>query len=129
MNDRLKAIQDDPESRAEREALKTCLKLMDAESKAARAVKDAQAKLDETVLGKYGALTEDEIKGLVVADKWLASIRAAVDGEVERLTQGLAGRVKELEERYARPLPALEREVVILSNKVDEHLRKMGLTR
>jgi type I restriction enzyme M protein len=129
VNDRLKAIQDDPESRAEREALKQCLKLMDAESKAARAVKDAQAKLDEKVLGKYGALTEDEIKGLVVADKWLASIRAAVDGEVERLTQGLAGRVKELEERYARPLPALEREVEEYSARVEAHLSKMGLAR
>ena len=47
----------------------------------------------------------------MVEDKWFASLRAAIDGEVQRLTQQLAGRVKELEERYARPLPALEREV------------------
>ena len=33
-------------------------------------------------------------------------LRAAIDGEVQRVTQQLAGRVKELEERYAQPLPA-----------------------
>ena len=37
----------------------------------------------------------------MVEDKWLAGLRAAIDGEVQRLTQQLAGRVKELEERYA----------------------------
>jgi type I restriction enzyme M protein len=127
VNDRLKAVKDDPESKEERDALKKCLKLMDAESKAGKAVKDAQAELDEKVLVQYGELTEDEIKGLVVDDKWLASIRAAVNGEVERLTQGLAGRVKELEERYAHPLPALEREVEGFSERVEAHLKKMGV--
>jgi type I restriction enzyme M protein len=79
------------------------------------------------VLTRYGKLTEDEIKTLVVEDKWLASLRAAIDGEVQRLTQRLAGRVKELEERYAQPLPALEREVEVFSARVEGHLEKMGL--
>jgi len=43
------------------------------------------------------------------------------------VTQQLAGRVKELEERYARPLPELEREVEAVSDKVEGHLKKMGL--
>ena len=34
-------------------------------------------------------------------------------------------RVKELEERYARPLPELEREV--FGAKVEEHLKRMEL--
>lgn len=34
--------------------------------------------------------------------------------------------VKQLAERYARPLPQLVEEVAALSAKVDEHLRKMG---
>jgi type I restriction enzyme M protein len=79
------------------------------------------------VLARYGKLTEAEIKTLVVEDKWLASLRAAIDGEVQRVTQQLAGRVKELEERYAQPLPALEREVEAFSAKVEAHLKKMGL--
>ena len=67
----------------------------------AKAVKEAQARLDEQVLARYGVLTEAEIKTLAVEDKWFASIRGAIEGEVQRLTQQLAGRVKELEERYA----------------------------
>jgi type I restriction enzyme M protein len=79
------------------------------------------------VLARYGEFTEAEIKTLVVEDKWLASLRAAIDGEVQRLTQQLAGRIQELEERYARPLPALERKVEAFSAKVEGHLKKMGL--
>src|SRR5690606_24266367 len=94
---------------------------------ASKAVKKAQAALDEKVLARYGKLTEAEIKTLVVEDKWLASLRAAIDGDVQRVTQQLAGRAKELEERYARPLPELEREVEGFSAKVEGHLKKMGL--
>ena len=48
------------------------------------------------------ALTEAESKTLAAEDKWFAIIRAAIEGEVQRLTQQLTGRVKILEERYAR---------------------------
>ena len=99
----------------------------EAEAKAAKAVKEAQARLDEQVLARYAALTEAEIKTLVVEDKWFTSIRGAIEGEVQRLTQQLAGRVKELEERYARPLPELEREVEVFGVKVEGHLKRMGL--
>jgi len=77
------------------------------------------------VLAKYPKLTETEIKALVVEDKWLAAIQAAIEGEVQRLAQQLAGRVRELEERYAQPLPELERQVEAFSEKVEGHLNKM----
>jgi len=124
---RSKEIGRNPEFADEREALTRVMALIEAESGAAKAVKEARAALDERVLARYASLTEDEIKALVVEDKWFASIRAAVEGEVQRLTQRLAGRVKELDERYARPLPELEREVEAFGAKVAEHLRKMGL--
>ena len=38
----------------------------------------------------------------------------------------LAGRIRELAERYATPLPKLIDEVEILAARVDEHLKKMG---
>ncbi len=79
------------------------------------------------MLAKYPKLTEAEIKTLVVDDKWFASIQAAIEGEVQRLTQQLAGRVKELEERYTHPLPKLEHVVVELTTKVEHHLKQMGL--
>ena len=79
------------------------------------------------MLAKYAKLTEAEIKTLAVDDKWFASIESAIEGEVQRLTQRLADRVKELEERYAQPLPELEREVEAFGQKVEGHLRKMGV--
>ena len=117
------------ESEEEREALMRCLALIDAESKASKAARDAQAALDQRVLSRYATLTETEIKTLVVEDKWFTSIQTAIEREVQRVTQHLAGRVKELEERYATPLPELEREVEAFSEKVETHLRKMGAGR
>jgi type I restriction enzyme M protein len=128
VKERLKDVGRDPELADVRAALEKCLQLIEAEAEASKAVKDAQAALDEKVLAQYEKLTEAEIKTLVVEDKWFAAIRAAVDGEVQRLTQRLAARVKELEERYAQPLPAIEREVEALAAKVEGHLKKMGLS-
>lgn len=124
---RSKEIGRDPEFAEEREALTQVTALIEAESGAAKAVKEARGTLDERVLARYASLTVDEIRTLVVEDKWFASIRTAVESEVQRLTQRLAGRVKELDERYARPLPELEQEVEAFGAKVEEHLRKMGL--
>jgi len=127
VKDRLKGIEDEPESEEERDVLARCLALIEAESGASKAVSEAQAALDVKLLARYGKLTEAEIKALVIEDKWLASLRVAIEGEVQRLTQQLAGRVKELEERYSQPLSALEQELEAFSAKVEGHLTKMGL--
>ena len=126
--ERLKAIRDERESDEEHGVLKHCQTLIETETEVAKGVKEAQACLDEQVLTRYGALTETEIKTLAVEDKWFASIRVAIEGEVQRLTQQLAGRVKELEERYVRPLPELEREVEAFGAKVEGHLKRMGIS-
>ena len=111
----------------EHDTLEHCLSLLDTKSKAEKAVKDAQLALDEQVLAHYATLTETEIKTLVVEDKWFASIQSAIESEVQRLTQALTARVQELEERYAQPLPNLAREVGMFNEKVEEHLKSMGV--
>ena len=125
---RLKAMRDELEGDREHAALKHCLALIQAKSKSDKAVRDAQAELDAQVLAHYAALSQDEIKTLVIEDKWFAAIQDMIDSEVQRLTQQLAGRVKELEERYAQTLPALEQEVATFGEKVAGHLEKMGVT-
>ena len=127
---RLRAMRDEdaPGGNEERDVLEHCLTLIEAESRAGSAVKEAQADLDRKVLARYDTLTEPQIKRLVVKDKWFAAVRIAIEGEVQRLTQQLAGRVKALDERYARPLPELERDVDEFSEKVEGHLRQMGLS-
>ena len=124
---RLKIIRDEPDSDEEREVLTLCLDLIGVESRESKAVKDNQSALDQKVLVQYAKLTEAEIKTLVVEDKWFASVYADIQEEVQRLTQKLTGRIKELDERYARPLPELEREVDVFSAKVEGHLKKMGI--
>jgi len=120
------ALEDEPDCEDEEAALNRSLEMMDAESEAKKAVKDAQEKLDAKVLKKYGDLTDAEIKTLAVDDKWFVSIQEAIGGEVQRITQRLAERVKELEERYASPVPELMQRVDTLSARVDEHFKRMG---
>ena len=78
------------------------------------------------VAAQYGKFTEDEIKTLVVDDKWLATLATAVQGELDRVSQTLTGRIRQLVERYAAPLPQLTEDVKTLAARVDEHLKKMG---
>ncbi|MCL4504668.1 MAG: type I restriction-modification system subunit M [Chloroflexi bacterium] len=123
---RLKAIGDDPEYDDERRVLGEYLKLTDEEAAAGRKVKDAQKELDAKVTAKYTALTVDEVKALVVDDKWMAALAAVVQDELDRVSQALTGRIKQLAERYTTPLPALDAEVEFTSVKVEGHLKKMG---
>ena len=78
------------------------------------------------MLARYETLTEAEIKGLVIEDKWVASIQSAIKDEVERTIQSLTERVKELEERYAQPLLVLTQELEEYSVRVVEHIRNIG---
>ena len=102
------------------------LNLDHRETELNRKLKSVQAALMEKVAAKYAKLTEDEIKSLVVEDKWLATIAAAVQGELDRVSQTLTGRIRQLAERYASPLPQLTGEVATLAARVDGHLKKMG---
>ena len=111
----------------EKSALKQAKKLFDAEFEAKKALKDAQDALDLAVCKQYPKLSIDEIKSLIVDDKWLATLQSNIVAEIERVTQQLANRVKELEERYSEPLPALTQSVEHLSEKVAGHLKAMGL--
>ncbi|SOB75612.1 type I restriction enzyme M protein [Marinobacter sp. LV10R510-11A] len=120
---RLKDVQD----LEEKAALKQAKRLFDNEAGLKKAIKEAQAELDLAVFKHYPQLSKSEIKTLVVDDKWFATLQTAIKAEIERMTQQLANRVKELERRYARPLPELTSEVDELSSRVIDHMQTMGL--
>jgi len=67
-----------------------------------------------------------EIRALVVDDKWLAQLAADVQSELDRVSQALTARIRQLAGRYAAPLPQLTKDVKTLAARVDEHLKKMG---
>ena len=126
VNDRLKKAKTEKDAKDEIAVLKRWLDLSEQETTLKRAVKDQDAALDALAYAKYPKLAEAEIKTLVVDDKWMARLSAAVQGELDRVSQTLTGRIRELAERYAAPLPKLTEEVATLAERVDGHLKKMG---
>jgi len=123
---RLKEIGKDPLYADERAALEAYADLLEQQSEAKTKRKAAQEELDKKIDAKYPKLTEAEVKTLVVDDKWMARLSAAVQGELDRVSQTLTGRIRQLAERYATPLPKLTDEVETLAARVEEHLQKMG---
>ena len=123
---RFKEIEKDKEAVDERKVLSQYLKLSEQETDAAKKIKEAAAKLEKKVLDRYSTLSEADIKNIIVEDKWIAALERDVKTEMERISQRLTGRIKELAERYARPLPEMTEEVDALENKVKAHLKKMG---
>jgi type I restriction enzyme M protein len=123
---RLKEIAYDPDATEERKALESYAALLDKQADAKSRLKAAQDALEANIAAKYGKLTEAEIKTLVVDDKWLAQLAADVQSELDRVSQALTGRVRQLADRYATPLPQLTEDVKTLATRVDKHLKKMG---
>jgi len=119
-------IGKDQDAKDEAAVLERWLDLSESETALKRAVKEQEAALDKLAHEKYPTLTEAEIKTLVVDDKWIARLSAAVQGELERVSQTLTSRIRELAERYATPLPLLTDEVATLAAGVEGHLAKMG---
>jgi type I restriction enzyme M protein len=58
----------------------------------------------------------------------VAALDAAIHGEMNRISQALTLRVKELAERYETPVPQMVRHVAELEAKVNSHLLKMGFS-
>lgn len=123
---RIKEIKNSADDADELAVLEKYATLFEKESDTKKAIKDAQIDLEKKVLKKYPTLSIDEIKKLVVEQKWMNELSTRVLGEVDRLSQTLAGRVKELAERYAKLMPEIVEEVEDLKKKVEGHLKKMG---
>jgi len=123
---RLNQFASEADAADERKALKEYSDLLDKQSDAKSRLKAAQEALEAKIAVKYGKLTEAEIKTLVVKDKWLAQLASDVQSELDRVSQTLTGRIRQLADRYAAPLPQLTKEVETIAARVDAHLRRMG---
>ena len=63
----------------------------------------------------------------MVEDKWLASLQAAIQTEIDAISQRLTGRIKELADRYENTMGELDDKTQDLEKKVTTHLESMGL--
>ena len=123
---RRKEIKGDPDAEDEIKVLNDYLALVDQQGGTSEKLSAARDALTEKVANKYSKLTADEIKTLVVDEKWLATLDAAVRDELDRVSQSLTERVGQLAERYMTPLPHLTNDVSKLTKRVEAHLKKMG---
>jgi len=127
INARLKDKSNPPDE-DEIKVLKQYLQLLNKEADIKKSIKNLEAELDQRLFKKYQQLTEDEVKQLVVEDKWLTTLEELVQSELDRVSQKLTSRIKELATRYESTLPELDQEVGKLTKKVEGHLQKMGFT-
>lgn len=126
VQNRMKEIKNNREAAAELQVLDAYLKLLTEKAGIASKIKMAVATLDNAVCAHYKTLTSDDIKVLVVDDKWMSRIEKDIQDELDRVSQRLAGRIRELAERYEVPLPERSEQVELLEQKVKAHLERMG---
>jgi type I restriction enzyme M protein len=122
----LKTDKDNEELQEKKTVFEKYLKLLEEQTEANKKLKEAKAALEKLLFEKYATLTEIEIKTLVVENKWMATLEHSVNNEMQRISQRLTQRIKELAERYETPMPTLLNEVSQWEGKINAHLAKMG---
>lgn len=137
MNDiktRIKDIQGDDEYIEEYSVLKDYLSLRESETTYKSSIKKANETLEtlligdtrKSIVGKYEKLTIEEIKSLIIKEKWLRDIFDGIDRIYSTISHNLGNRVIELATRYERTLPSIESDVEELTKRVNAHLKRMG---
>jgi len=126
VKERIREVARDPDTAEELRVLRQWLAINESIAALKKKIRESEAALDRLAYEKYPTLAEAEIRTLVVDDKWMARLSASVQGELDRVSQTLTGRIRELAERYAAPLPELTAEVATLAARVEEHLKRMG---
>lgn len=126
IKDRLKEIAHQKDAEDEKVILDQWIELFSQEKPLKDKIKEAEATLDKQVYEYYAKLTEEEIKTLVVEDKWLNTLEEQVENEINQIVQTLTNEIKTLAERYETPLFKLNQQVKHFEECVANHLEKMG---
>lgn len=123
----IKNNKDKESFKVELKIWKEYLDLFKEEAKIKNEAKEERKKLEKQIWEKYKTLSMDEIQQIVLDLKWLGNVKAAINTEMDSISQRLTTRIKELGERYDTKLGELTAETHSLESKVSEHLQKMGL--
>ena len=91
-----------------------------------KALKEKKKDLTEAVEQKYNTLSEDEVKHLVIVNKWLSTISEMIMDEMKRVTHQLANEIIVLSERYENTLSYLSVECEKYEDEVNSFLNEMG---
>ncbi len=126
VRDRMKAIKGSKADREEYDLLDAYQQLSEKKAGLGKRISALQKELETKVWNHYAKLSDDELVSLVVDNKWIPVMDAAIQTEMQRISQRLTQRIKELAERYETPLPNQLGEIRSLEEKVNVHLTKMG---
>ena len=123
---RLKALKKSDAGGEEWRVLNEYKELSETLKKQSAIVKELNAALDAALKEKYPALTDAEVKELLVNRKWYYSIFDGIKALYVTASHSMANRITQLAERYENTLPQLEQEVADYEAKVRAHLERMG---
>lgn len=111
----------------EKEILKTALELLEAKNKALKMRNKAHEELELKAFHQYKNLEINEIKDLIIKDKWLNSLKNALENKILKRINALTSALNEIIQTYSNSLLELDKEVKESESKVLEHLKDLGL--
>ncbi len=114
----------DPE---DKKILKTALEWLEAKNKALKMKNKAYEELELKAFHQYKNLEINEIKDLIIKDKWLKSLKNALENKIQKRTNAFTSALNEIISSYSNSLLELDKEVKESESKVLEHLKDLGL--
>ncbi len=107
--------------------LKTALELLEAKNKALKMKNKAHEELELKAFRQYKNLKLDEIKDLIIQDKWLKSLKNALENKILKRINAFISALNGIIQTYSNSLLELDKEVKESESKVLEHLKDLGL--
>ncbi|WP_187853546.1 type I restriction-modification system subunit M [Helicobacter pylori] len=111
----------------DKETLKTALEWLEAKNKALKMKNKAYEELELKAFHQYKNLEINEIKDLIIQDKWLKSLKNALENKILKRINAFASALNEIISSYSNSLLELDKEAKESESKVLEHLKGLGL--
>ncbi len=111
----------------DKQILKTALELLEAKNKALKMKNKAYEELELKAFHQYKNLEINEIKDLIIKDKWLKSLKNALENKILKRINAFISALNGIIQTYSNSLLELDKEVKESESKVLEHLKDLGL--
>ncbi|WRF09959.1 N-6 DNA methylase [Helicobacter pylori] len=111
----------------DKKILKTALEWLEAKNKALKMKNKAHEELELKAFHQYKNLELGEIKDLIIQDKWLNSLKNALENKIQKRINAFISALNGIIQTYSNSLLELDKEVKESESKVLEHLKDLGL--
>ncbi|RVY20536.1 type I restriction-modification system subunit M [Helicobacter pylori] len=111
----------------DKKILKTALEWLEAKNKALKMKNKAYEELELKAFHQYKNLKLGEIKDLIIKDKWLNSLKNALENKILKRINAFISALNGIIQTYSNSLLELDQEVKESESKVLEHLKDLGL--